>query len=128
MAVIASAIASMIIGFVWYGPLFGKQWMHAMKINPKEASQMQKEGTPAMIGMLIASLVAAFVLAHVLSWGNAQTLMDGLMGGFLVWLGFVLTTQAGNYLFESKNQSTFFIGAAFQLVNFLVMGAILVSL
>ena len=29
-AVVGAAVASMILGSLWYGPLFGKPWMAAM--------------------------------------------------------------------------------------------------
>ncbi len=28
LAVVVCAIASMVLGMLWYGPLFGKKWMH----------------------------------------------------------------------------------------------------
>ncbi|MBI3341870.1 DUF1761 domain-containing protein, partial [Candidatus Curtissbacteria bacterium] len=30
MAVVAAAVVNMVLGFLWYGPLFGKPWMKMM--------------------------------------------------------------------------------------------------
>ena len=83
---------------------------------------------PAMLGMVVAALVTAFVLAQVLKWGGAATLMDGLMGAFFVWLGFQLTTLVPEVLFEKKNKTVFYLAASHHLVAMLIMGAILVSM
>ena len=39
LAVLAAAIASMVIGFLWYGPLFGKQYMALMKFDNKKLNK-----------------------------------------------------------------------------------------
>src|SRR5437879_2408547 len=71
LAVLAAAMSTMVVGFLWYSPmLFARPWMVAMGFNPddKEAlAKMQKEAG-AMYGMaFVASLVAAFFLALVLT-------------------------------------------------------------
>lgn len=35
LAVLIAAVASMIIGFLGYGPLFGKAWMRLMNFDKK---------------------------------------------------------------------------------------------
>lgn len=34
LAVVLAAVVSMIVGWLWYGPLFGKQWMALMGWKP----------------------------------------------------------------------------------------------
>jgi hypothetical protein len=34
LAVIAAAIAAVGVGVLWYGPLFGKEWMKLMGYTP----------------------------------------------------------------------------------------------
>jgi hypothetical protein len=45
-AVLASAVASMVIGSIWYGPLFGKMFMQAMGMDqwsPEKREAMKKK-------------------------------------------------------------------------------------
>jgi hypothetical protein len=45
-AVLVCGVLSMVIGFVWYGPLFGKKWMEIVGATFKdieERKRMQKE-------------------------------------------------------------------------------------
>ena len=34
LAVVAAMLAQMFLGFLWYGPLFGKPWAKEMKMPP----------------------------------------------------------------------------------------------
>ena len=43
LVVVAAAIVSMIIGFLWHGPIFGKMWMSWMGFSPEEI-QKSKQG------------------------------------------------------------------------------------
>ena len=59
-AVLVSAIASMVIGSIWYGPLFGKQFLKAMGMDqwsPEKQAEMKKAMTMTYVWQFIASLV-----------------------------------------------------------------------
>ena len=113
VAVIAAGIASMVVGFVWYGPLFGKMWMKMSgKKEMEDKSQMPK--TYAI--MFIASLVTAYVLTVL--GGSLQT-------AFWVWLGFQATLLLHSVLFEGKSWNFYFLNAGHQLVSLLAMSWVL---
>ena len=65
LAIAVSVLVSMPLGFLWYGPLFGKAWAKHMSME-----DMQQPGAREMIKSLliyaIGSLLIAFVLAHSL--------------------------------------------------------------
>src|SRR3989338_11017555 len=96
VAVLAAAIVGYVIGFLWYGPLFGKAWMKLMKLDQKT---MKKEG---MAGKMVAGFVAAVVMTYILGYVLAATqivaLPDALMAGFMIWIGFFATTMLGQVL------------------------------
>lgn len=129
VAVLVAAIASMILGFIWYGPLFGKTWMNLMGYDPKNMDSMKK----GMLKMYALALISAFVMAYVLFhsyvFANAFFGIDkftaGLMTGFWSWLGFVAPVQYGEVLFGGKTHKLFLINTGYQLVSLLVMGAII---
>lgn len=127
MAVILSAVASMVIGFVWYGPILGKEWMKAMGYTAKtlEAAKKGMEKTYALSAL--GALVMAYVLAHAASYAGATTAQQGAMVGFWNWLGFVAPVQMTDVLFGSKSWKLYAINTGYQLASLLAMGVILVT-
>lgn len=125
-AVLASAIASMIIGSLWYGPLFGKKWMKLMNFTGKDISKAKSKGMWKLyLVNFIGSLITAFVLAHITAYVNAGTFMQGIGVGAWVWLGFVATMLLGSVLWEGKPVSLYWLNSIYWLVNLAVMGGIL---
>jgi hypothetical protein len=131
LAVLVAAISTMLVGFVWYSPiLFAKPWMREMGYDPDDkdrVKEMQKSAGLAYFGSFIASLVSAFVLALFLHQFRAQSVQLGLLVGSHVWLGFVATVQLTGVLFMKQSIKLFAINTGYQLVCYLVMGAILAA-
>jgi len=130
LAILVAAIATMILGFLWYSPLlFAKAWTREMgyDLNDKaKMDEMRKSAGPAYAGSLAASLLSAFTLALILHGIRADSLHFGVMASFHIWLGFVATVQFTGALFTKQSMRLFAINTGYQLVCFLVMGAILV--
>jgi uncharacterized protein DUF1761 len=128
-AVLAAAVASMIIGFVWYSPvLFAKPWMLAMGYDPDDKAriaEMQKTAGPKYGISFLASLLTAFVLGKFMIHFGISTYFYGAKVGFEVWIAFVLTVQLTDKLFSNRPLKLFMINTGFQLVCYLVIGAIL---
>lgn len=123
ITVLISAVAAMVIGSVWYGPLFGKKWMGLIGISK---SDVKKEDMPKMYGvMFIGVLIEAYVLSNFIQSGGATNIIDGAKVGAWAWLGFVGTVMLGNYMFSKKPINLYLIDAGYALVNLLVMGAII---
>jgi hypothetical protein len=131
LAILVAAVASMILGFLWYSPLlFAKAWVREMgyDINDKaKMEEMRKGAGPAYAGSLVASLISAFTLALILHGMRAENLHFGLMASFHIWLGFVATVQFTSALFSKQSMKLFAINTSYQLVCYLVMGAILTA-
>ncbi|MDO8428250.1 MAG: DUF1761 domain-containing protein [Candidatus Diapherotrites archaeon] len=126
VAVLGAGIASMIAGFIWYGPLFGKLWMKEMKIDSKNMEGMKKGMSTKYALSLAGSLVMAVILGHVLPLMQAITLVAGLTAGFWMWLGFIAPVQFTEVLFGGKSMKLFALNTGHQLVSVLVMSAVLV--
>lgn len=132
-AVLGSAVVSMIIGSLWYGPLFGKQWMNLSDLNEEKLKASKGMWMPVLYALaLVGSLVMSFVLAHALVFTGAYFqivgLSAGLMVGFLNWLGFIAPVTLGSVLWEGKPWKLWLLNNAYYLVTLLVMGMILASL
>ncbi|MBP9710809.1 MAG: DUF1761 domain-containing protein [Candidatus Pacebacteria bacterium] len=128
MAVVACAIAAMIIGYVWYGPLFGKKWAHMSGVS---LERMQKGGGKSYAIMFVGSLITAYTLSHVLAFATTymQTsgVSAGISSGFWMWLGFVAPVMLGTVLWEGKPWKLWAINSGYYLVVLCTMGVILTS-
>jgi hypothetical protein len=132
LAVLVSAIASMVLGFLWYGPLFGKPWMKLMGFTAESMDAAKKKGmTQSYILMMIGALLMAYVLAHAIMFGVAYTgiggAVGGAMGAFYYWLGIAAPILMGAQLWEGKPWKLFGIQAGYYLASMLIQGAILGS-
>ncbi len=122
-----SAIASMAIGSVWYGPLFGKKYIELMGMNtwsPEKQAEMKKAMTMTYVWQFVASLVMFYVLAWLIGATYQMSVMGGLTAAFWVWIGFVVPLKLGDALWGGK-MALFWLGIGNMLVSLLVAGAII---
>src|ERR1044072_2658025 len=102
-AAAAAALATMVVGFLWYSPLlFARPWMVAMGYDPDDKArlaEMQKGAAVMYSNARVASLVSAFVLAKILVGMTIASPLYGMKVGFAVWLAFVATVQLTDKLF-----------------------------
>src|SRR6185503_8793604 len=98
-AVVAAAISSMVVGSIWYGPLFGKKFMHEMGMNSWSAekqAEMKKGMTMMYVWQFIASLVMFYVLAKFMSLLSMTDVSGALQTAFWAWLGFIVPLKLGD--------------------------------
>ena len=108
VAVVASAVGAMVLGMAWYGPWFGKKWMHLIGLSKEKMKEMDmKPGTAMALGF-VSALVTAYVFAFVLKAFSAYTLMDGYTIAIWVWLGFSGAVSFSPVLWEGKPWKLFF--------------------
>jgi len=128
-SVLVAAVATMILGFLWYSPLlFPKPWTLAMGYDPNDKAKMDemRKGAGKLYGItFVASLISAFVLAKIIDVTTVNSALYGMKIGFAVWLGFVTTVQLTSTLFKKRPIKLYWIDTGYQLVCYLVMGAIL---
>jgi multidrug transporter EmrE-like cation transporter len=127
-AFLACGVVSLVLGFLWYGPLFGKAWAAYTgwteeKVKALPAKRMA--GTYALT--LVAALVTAFVL-DLLSWAvGASGVKDGIALGLWTGVGFSGMAFATTHLFEHKPVGLWLIVAGYQLV-YQIAAALIVTL
>jgi len=132
LAVLVCAIVAMPLGFLWFGPLFGKMWARHMGFADAQGNSgsMGK----AMAIFFIGNLLIAWVLAHSIeawqasSWGlspDAAPWIYAVNAGFFNWLGFFLPLQMNRVAWEMKSWGLVLINASFDLTRLVVFGMIL---
>lgn len=120
LTVFIAALLNMIIGFFWYSKwLFGPAWMKLSKIKKMQPS------TLLMFYGFIISLIIAYFLAFFEAVLGITTVTDGMFVGFLLWLGFVLTTQINQVVWGKTPFRLFFLDTGFKLLSFLVMSGVI---
>lgn len=119
-----AAVASMAVGFIWYGPIFGNEWRELVGLTKKDPEK-EKGMTKTYIISFMTALVTAYFLAVLVNLFGAVTFVGGAKVGFFAWLGFVATTHLVHFLYDGKPLNLYKITAGHHLAEFLVMGAIL---
>ncbi len=130
LAVVGAAMVSMFVGYVWYGPLFGKLWMKEMGMSKDKMDKAMKNGMGKSYGlMFVGSLVMSFVLAHATVFASSYLKVEGvsagLMSGLWNWLGFIAPVTLGSVLWEGKSMKLWMLNNGYYLVTLLAMGTLL---
>ncbi len=131
LAVLLSTLASVVLGFLWFGPLFGKQWMRLAGLQmPGEITKAMKRSMMQSYAIVaISSFVMAAVLAHILfyvtEFSDVTGVDTGITTALWAWLGFVVPATLGSVLWEGRAWKYWFITAGFWLVALVIDGAIL---
>lgn len=130
MAVIIAAVVNMVVGFLWFGPVFGKMWIAMMGWTPQQMEEAKKKGmTKSYAIAFFGSLLMAYVLAHSLIFAGTYTQTSGISAGLMVgvwnWLGFVVPVLFAMVLWEGKSWKLWSLNAGYYLVSLLIMGTIL---
>ena len=125
--VILAALSAMVIGSVWYSSaLFGKPWMKIIGLNDKD---MKKKMGSVMVGLVVVSLITAFVMSYFIAYTHNflgdSWLKAGAVTSLLAWFGFSLTTIFAHGLFEPRDKKVLYINSGNRLVTLLAMGLIL---
>jgi hypothetical protein len=124
LAVIAAAVASWLVGALWYSPLlFVKPWRAELGIPPDAKADMGKMA-PQMIGALVIALIQAGAFAFFL---GRQPIMMGAAYGLTAGLCWVATGFALNYMFEGRSLRLLLINGGFNVVTFILYGVILAA-
>ena len=130
LPVLIAAVAHFFLGMLWYSPvLFGKPWMKAVGMTEEKMKQVSGSDMGIrMVVALITGFIMAFVISYIFHLVGVATVREGLRGGFILWLGFVLPLQTSPVLWEGRGMNYWMINASYWLVSMLVMSTILVVL
>lgn len=126
--IVIAGIINMVLGGLWYSKfVMGKLWMRSMGKTEEEIKQGYSGAVMGMVYVVntIASLLFAYVLAHIIKFAGLNTFAQGANVGFWVWLGFVVTTVIPGYMYESRPKMLYFIFIFYQLISIVLMGGIL---
>ncbi len=100
LAVVITALVTTVVGSLWYAPfLFGGIWMNLIGKTMEEI-RAQGNQVRAFSSVTLAALVTSYVLALFVHFTGAQSFVDGLVMGLWLWIGIIITSSLGHYVFS----------------------------
>lgn len=127
LAVALATVAGMVVSAFWYSErVFGAEWCRLTKLKGKA---LKIESTQGALIIFIASLVTAYVLAHITYLSHAffgnSYLKDALTTAFWVWLGIAGVRMAAHDTFQRRPVKLTLINTSHELITLLVMALII---
>ncbi len=125
LAVLVAAVLAFAIGWLWYGPVFGKQWMAMMGYTKESINAMKMKPMTAMILGFISNLVMAYTVAIFASVWMYSGLYGAFKLAFWVWFGFLATVTLGSVLWENRSWNLYLFNVAYHFVAVLAMSLVI---
>ena len=126
LAVVVCAVISMVIGFIWYGPLFSKPWANMTGWTEEKIAALPKSNmVRSYVLAFIAAFVIALVLALVLAATGSDSIGSGITTAVILWVGFTGATIGVNMLFERRPIALFSIESGYHLAAMIIYSIIL---
>jgi xanthine/uracil/vitamin C permease (AzgA family) len=129
IAVVVTTIAGFLLGWLWYGMLFGKLWMAEMKITPEKMEECRKKGMAVyFVQGLLFTLLSTFGLAVLLASHGGHGIPNwkhGAAVGAFVGVFIAAARLANTGTWEEKSCRLRLINGAHEVALFTIQGAIL---
>lgn len=123
-AVWVGVVLLSVLGFLWYGPLFGEPWMSMVGLDPDMV-----EANPPGVGIWITNLIATIVPMYALAWIYTkipvESALQGALIGLLIAFSFIFLSRMTSNLFAQAPYALTWITGGFDLVGLTVAGALL---
>lgn len=119
--VIAAAVAAFAFGAVWYIAM-SKPWLAASGIT--EEQQRSGGPMPFVVG-LVAMVVVAGMMRHMLGTSGVTTVGGGAIAGFGIGAFLITPWVAMNYAFGMRKPALTVIDGVNSVVGCTIMGAVL---
>jgi hypothetical protein len=96
IGVVVGAVAAFIVGWLWYGPIFGKQWAAGNNVEMNTASSMPMG---AMVSQAIGLLLVSWFVAVIAPGVNLVTLILAVVAfGVLQGSGAMFLKKSGTVI------------------------------
>ena len=128
IAIVLAALSTMVVGSLWYGPLFGKVWTKLAKVKT-DPNFGPAQAVPLYLTAFIGSMITAIVLAvsafvaHDFYGGSF--LWVTVVVGAVLWLGFTAARVNMHDSFEGRPKELTMLTVVHELVTILIMAVII---
>jgi hypothetical protein len=126
LAILVAAIVSFLFEAIWF-TVFMKQWLagigRTMEWLQGAATATISPGVQYATALL-CSIIAATILSIAIQATGEQTVRRGVLCAILIWIGFIATSWAKEYIFEVRTLEIFAINTGYTLIDLMLIGAI----
>ena len=121
-AVLVAGIIPMVIGSLWYGPLFGKRWLAMMEMTVEEVQEGFNPVKTYGVSILL-SLLTAYVMAQLIAEvapvdvssleGGGGSAMVGVHVALMALIAFVIPAAHQSVTFEKRKAGLAWLNVAY---------------
>ena len=122
LAVLAAAVLQWLVGWLWYGVIFGKTY-RSLVGAPEGEKPSNMGGVMTLI--FIGNLILSFALAEIVYISRVSTVTMGMYVGVVCGLGFVVPPLMALHVSEKKPFKLFGIHATYWLIAMALSGSLL---
>jgi hypothetical protein len=126
LAVAVAALATFMLGGVWYTALFGKAWQKAHHIDETKMTEMQKaRPMPVFLAwQMVCYIIISFGMAVIITGTGIASLSEGATLGACIWV-VVAAVVLTNHLPTPTEWTGYFIDVSYQAIYCVGTGALL---
>ncbi len=126
IGILLAIVASYIIGFIWHGPLFGKQWIALNNMKQPSKDEMKfSMMLPGLSANFVMVFVQSAVLGRAFQLVSLSNIGDALIIATIIWLPFSALLLANIYAWSGKPMKLFVLDSAHALVSMWAIAAVL---
>lgn len=122
LAVVLATVASFAFGAAWY-MILSKQWLAAIGKTKEQINSA--DYTPYIWSAVLLFVMAYFIALLTPALLGEITIINGLMVGAHMWLGFVITAMIINHRYEGAPWSRTVIDGGYLLAVLLIDGVVI---
>ena len=120
LAVVVGMVLSMVMGALWYGPLFGNMWLRMIGKTAEELEASPFDYIKTAVASFVAML---FLNLFVIAFGGVG-FVEGAVLGALAFIGFGTTMIFVYTTFEGPPEKVWLLYSAYQSLVFIIMGGV----
>jgi hypothetical protein len=113
LAIVVAGLVPLIVGALWYGPLFGKRWLQLMETTEEEIA---RDFNPLKTygGSFLFAIASAFGLAVLLDGFSGP--LHGLHAALVGTIAFVIPVTHQSVAFEKRKSGLAVLNIAYNFV------------
>jgi hypothetical protein len=130
LAVLICGAIIFVLGGLWYSPLlFAKKWIALMGLSDEDIKKAASSSNMPMMYLMafVCGLLVSGAMAVIIGKSGDVSIISGVLLGAICWLGFAGATSFATALFSMQKKGLWLINSAYNLVSFVIAGAILAA-
>jgi len=126
LSIVLAIIVSYGVGFLWHGPLFGKQWMELNKLpTPKKEDMKFSMMLPGLSANFVLVLVQSAVLGRTFQIVSLANIGQALIIATIIWLPFSALLLVNIYAWSGRPVKLMVLDCGHALASLWAIAAVL---